>query len=245
MHRFRPARPASKRLWAPMLASLSLLVATLVANPGVAGEITVPVEAAVGPQYAIGPGPLFQGVPGHLGLRLGLAAIIDQATIRKNIHRVPKQYRAMASQMKEFRYRPSILIPDSLWISPNIAGTGMVGATWRPISLGIPLADEGVRVRLEAGALLTYAFIWSDVMAASTTHFLRPGIDLGLRVEVPVTESIGFAVGAAADIYLPQEPGRSVLAVPSLDAASLDRSIWLMGRAYVQLLVRFPYTTSI
>lgn len=245
MQRLPPARPAR---CVQMVARLVVVVAGLVASTSstcTAAEITVPVEAAVGPQWATGPGPLFQGIPGHFGLKVGLAAIIDQATIRKNLHRVPKQYRAMASQMKEFRYRPSIFVPDSVWISPNIAGTGMIGATWRPIGLAVPLSEEGARVQLQAGALLTYAFIWSDIMAASTTHFLRPGVDLGLRVEIPVTDVVGVAFGAAADIYLPQQPGRSVLAVPAFDGPSLDRSIWLMARVYVQLLFRFPYTTSI
>ena len=244
MQRSRTVR-LPRRVASLCVSAICLAMVALPSSTCHAAEETVPVEAAVGPQWAYGPGPLFQGVPGHFGLKIGLAAIIDQAMIRKHLNRVPKQYRAMALQMKEFRYRHSILIPDSLWISPNIAGTGMLGATWRPISLAVPLADDGVRVRIEASALLTYAFIWSETMAASTTHFLRPGVDLGLRVEIPFTESVGVAFGGAADVYLPQQPGRSVLAIPAFDSASLDRSIWLMGRAYIQLLVRFPYTTTI
>lgn len=210
-----------------------------------AAEITVPVEVGIGPSFSIGPGPLFRGVPGHFGLEFDLAAIIDQETIRRNLHRVPKKYRAAASNMREVRYRPSMFIPDSLWISPNLYGTGMIGLTFRPIGLAIPLVDAGVRVRLQADALLSYAFIWSDHMAASITHFLRPGISVGVQMELPVTDSFSFYFGADTDFYLPQEPGRSVLAVPAFDSAGLDRSIWLMGKVWLQVAWRFPYTTRI
>lgn len=213
-------------------------------RPAAAAELTVPVEVAVGPLGLAGPGPLFDGVPAHFGLKLGVAAILDQALIRRNLHRVPKQYRAMAANMKEARIRPSIFIPDSLWISPNLFGTGMLGATWKPLSLALPLVDAGVRARLEAGLIATYAFIWSDRAALPSTHFVRPGLDLALRIEIPMGDVFSTHLGVGALAYLPQRPGRSVLYVGGAEN-DLDQSIWLMGQAFLQFAFRFPYTTNI
>ncbi len=244
----RAARPRAARPRAARLRTVRLfaaLVALLTAEAARAGDITLPVEIGIGPSFSMGPGPLFQGVPGHFGLEFDLAAIIDQETIRRNLHRVPAKYRGAASKMKEVRYRPSMFIPDSLWISPNLYGTGMVGVTFRPVGIAIPLVDSGVKARLQADALLSYAFIWSDRMVASTTHFLRPGLGLGAQLELPVTDSLAFYVGADADFYLPQEPGRGILHVPTFDQAGLGRSIWLIGKVWLQVAWRFPYTTQI
>ncbi|MCB9739281.1 MAG: hypothetical protein H6747_08430 [Deltaproteobacteria bacterium] len=230
------------RLLLPLV--LTFATSAMLPSRAMAGEITVPVEIAVGPLAMQGPGPLFDGVPLHSGLKIGLAAVLDQALIRKNLHRVPKQYRAMASQMKEVRYRPSIFIPDALWISPNLYGTGMIGVSWRPLGLALPLVDAGVRVNLEAGAVLSYAFIWSDRPSLPTTHFLRPGLDATLRCEIPFTETVRLYVGAGATAYVPQRPGRSVLYLAGAEN-DLSDSIWLLGGAFVQLAVRIPYTTSI
>lgn len=236
----RRARPLQR------LVPLVLAFATTAMLPSraIAGEITVPVEIAVGPLAMQGPGPLFDGVPLHSGLKIGLAAVLDQALIRKNLHRVPKQYRAMASRMKQVRYRPSIFIPDALWISPNLYGSGMVGVSWRPLGLALPLVDAGVRVNLEAGAVLSYAFIWSDRPTLPTTHFLRPGLDATLRCEIPFSETVRMYVGAGATAYLPQRPGRSILYLAGSEN-DLNESIWLLGGAFIQFAVRIPYTTSI
>ena len=120
----------------------------------------------------------------------------------------------------------------------------MVGATWRPISLAVPLIDAGTTLRLEVGALLTYAFIWSDRMAATTTHFLRPGLDFGLRLEVPFSDAVGIALGANAAAYIPQQPGRGIFALPT-EADGLGSSIWLLGQTYLQLTIRFPHDVDL
>ncbi len=220
-----------------------VLVLAFAPRTSSAEELDVPVEVAVGPLALQGPGPLFRGVTLHPGLEFGLAAILDQAFIRRNIKRVPKNMRAAAANMKEARIRPSIFIPSSLWLSPNLEGVGLLGVTWRPIGLALPLVDAGVRVRLEAGAVLTYAFVWSDLPNLPNTHFLRPGIDLVLRTEVPMTDSVAVHVGLAGSVYIPQRPGRSLLYIGG--AEDLDDSIWAFGRAFLQVAWRFPYRTRI
>ena len=86
-----------------------------------ATEITAPVDVGVGPAFYHGPGPVFADAPGHYGVKISLAAVLDQALIRQHINRVPKQYRKMALAMREFRYRPSIFIPESLLSAPKLA----------------------------------------------------------------------------------------------------------------------------
>lgn len=238
----RPSRTTSRllRLVGMTLATILLVAAP---RPSQAADIEVPVEVAVGPLALQGPGPLFRGVTLHPGVEVGLAAILDQAFIRRNIKRVPANMRAAAANMKEARIRPSIFIPSSFWLSPNLEGVGLIGVTWRPIGLALPLLDAGVRIRLEAGAVLTYAFIWSDLDQLPTTHFLRPGIDLVLRTEVPVTDSVAVHLGLAGSAYVPQRPGRSFLYIGG--AEDLDDSIWAFGRIFLQVAWRFPYRTRI
>jgi hypothetical protein len=237
-------RRGSGLLASQVFAVVVVFVGLGATRPVDAAPITVPVEAALGPALYFGPGPLFEGTAPHYGLKIGLAAIIDQATIRRNIKRVPPAYRKQAAEIDELRVRPSIFIPDALIISPNLHGTGIVGATWRPLSLAIPLVNAGVRLRFEAAALLTYAFIWSDRMAAETIHFLRPGLEGGLRLEIPITDVVGVAMGANAGFYVPQQPGRGVFALPD-EATGLDGSIWLLAQCTIGLTIRFPYDVDI
>ncbi len=227
---------------APKLAPLALLAGLLLATPALAGEITVPVDVGVGPAYYLGPGPQFTGTSGHFGLKLSVAAILDKETIRKNIKRVPKQYRAMVKRSGEIRYGPSIFIPDSLIISPALGDTGMYGITWRPVGLNVPLVRDGVRLDLSAGLLLTTALLHSTRF--DTTFFLRPGIDLGLRLEVPLTDTLLVSFGAFAQFYIPQMPGEFGMGNTD-DPNWLSNTIWLMPQAFMMVHYRFPYTVKL
>lgn len=228
------------------LTSVTMLAMCLAlpASPAGAAQVTVPVDVGVGPAYYYGPGPLFEGTNGHYGLKISVAAIIDRKTLEQNINKVPKQYRSMIKRTGEIRYGPSIFIPDSLIISPKLDGTGMYGVTWRPIGLNIGLIKEPVRLDLGAGLLLTAAFIHSDTMADSPTIFVRPGLDLGLRLEIPFTDNFLMSMGAFAQAYVPQEVGGFGLPDTS-KPAWLDESIWLLPQAFVMLHYRFPYTVNL
>ena len=215
-----------------------------------AGELTVPVDVGVGPAFYHGIGPLFDGpaggerVLGHYGLKISLAAIIKQEVIRANLHRVPKRYRGMAARMKEVRYRPSIFIPDAVIISPKLQGTGMYGATWRPIGLNVPLVNRGVKAGLGLGALLTAAFIHSDNMAVDSMFFLRPGLDMGASVEIPVTDNFLVSFGWNWAVYIPQIVGGGFLET-TFEGDQLGGTVWNIAQAFFKLHFRFPYTVNI
>jgi hypothetical protein len=196
----------------------------------------------VGPAYYLGPGPQFTGTSGHFGLKLSVAAILDKATIKKNIKKVPKRYRSMVLRSGEIRIGPSIFIPDSLIISPAMGDTGMYGVTWRPLGLTIPLVKDGVRLDLGVGLLLTAALLHSTRF--ETTFFIRPGVDIGLRFEVPLSDTLLVSLGAGAQLYIPQEFG-SLGTGDTDDPQWLSNTMWLLPQAFLMVHYRFPYTVKL
>ncbi|TNF32645.1 MAG: hypothetical protein EP329_09515 [Deltaproteobacteria bacterium] len=182
-------------------------------------------------------GPIQDAQLVHYGLKVSVAAVLDKATLEANKGRVPAKYRGMVSKLSEVRFSPSIFIPDTLFISPKVDDTQMWGISWTPFGLGLTLA-EVPRVRLGADLRLTYAFIGSDRLG--DTHFLRPGIDLNLDVEIPVTETFLVSVGWTSQVYIPQKVGGGVL-----ETGPFEDTIWHIGQAYLMLHFRFPYTTHL
>jgi hypothetical protein len=223
-----------------LIASISLLAAVLSAGEARAGStVTVPVDVGVGPAAYLFTGPIADDQFPHYGLKISLEAVIDQELIRRNQRRIPASYRKMAGSMDEVRYKPSIFIPDALIISPKIKDTGIYGVTWNPLGVGVPLLKGPVRLRVGAGLLLTYAFIYSDNPEIPTTHFVRPGLDLGADLEIPFTKSFLISLGWSSGLYVPQKLGSF-----GLDMDAIDKSIWHVGQAYLQLHFRFPYSTK-
>jgi len=204
-------------------------------------EVTVPVDVSVGPAFHFVTGPVQADEQTHYGLKLDIKAIIDNATIRANIRRVPQGYRATAIRMKEYRMGVSSFIPDTLFISPQSRRTGMYGIAFRPLYVGLTLW-EVPRINLSVGALLTYAYISSTVAAigAETTHLLRPGLDAKLDIEIPISRSFLVSFGWTSQLYVPQEIGGEFWAW-----GERDKSIWHIGQAYLMLHFRFPYTASL
>jgi hypothetical protein len=226
-------------------AIVALDLALMAAGAAHASEVTVPADVAVGPAFYVITGEVARDQPVHFGLKLSVQAIIDQATIRQHQDRIPARYRQQALHVKEVRYSPSILIPDSLIISPAVEHTGIYGITWRPISLGVPLVDTGSTcLRLAAGLLVTYAYIYSDLEAIPTTHFFRPGVDLGADLEIMFTSSFGVSLGWASGFYLPQVLGGFGLAQEGKSVSVGPDTLWHFGQAYLKLHIRFPYTTT-
>lgn len=217
--------------------------------------VTVPVDVGVGPSFTMGTGTLFRDQPGFYGLKLSLAAIIDQKTIRENINKVPKKFRNMAKKIDEIRYRPSILIPDHFFISPQLdeTGIGMYGVTWRPISFGVPLIKRGVRLTLGVGLLFTYGFLHWDAeqrpeLQANTMHFLRPGLDGGVNLEIPFSERFLISIGWFAQAYVPQQMGRGPASGFDTYSERLTDDpgafVWFFHQAYLRFHFRFPYTVK-
>jgi hypothetical protein len=210
--------------------------------------VAVPVQIGVGPAgYIVGApnlgtfrleGPVVEDQLFHTGLRIYLAAIIDKEFVRQNPQLIPRQYRRQIMEMGEVRVSPMVanLIPSSLIISPKVRNTGIYGVTWRLIGIGLAPVSDPVRVSVNAGALATYAYMHSDTFA--NTHFLRPGLEGALDIEIPFTNEFLMSFGWASQFYLPQRVGASPI---DFGAEFDSESIWHMGQLYLQFHFRVPY----
>jgi hypothetical protein len=164
--------------------------------------------------------------------------------------------RKLAKGINEVRLRPWFLaiVPELLVISPQVPGaspflshTGMYGAVWRPVGLGITLLDaDAVNVSLNGAVDVAYIFIHSSTLGGGTastqsfTHFLRPGINLALNVEIPITESFLVTTGWSSDLFIPQPFGR-----PPWEVTPVDLSLWHLGGPFLQVHVRIPYEVNL
>ena len=216
-----------RRLLRTLLALVLLAPSSLLAAPP--QTITVPVDIAAGPAAlwfsdAIGSDQL-----GHFALKIRVEAILSHTLIHNNIQRVPAQYRNLAEGMAEVRYRPSLLIPEELIVSPKLFHTGMYGMTWRPLQLGLNLVAGAAPLGLSAGLDLTYAFIHSDSLGFAWMNFLRPGLDLQLEWEVPLADSLHLSVGWQSALYVPQPLGGGVFELGGFN----QRSIWHVGQVFL------------
>jgi hypothetical protein len=222
------------------LAHLALL--SLLLLPGAAEaqrrRVTAPVDIAVGPAALLFFGPVFDDQPIHTGLRINVEAVLDQEWLRKNQALIPRKQRGRASKMGEIRYAPAVLglIPETLIISPKYKNTGMYGATWKPLGIGLGLTPSPVRLSLDAGLVLTYAYMYSDTLPA--THFLRPGLQVTADLEFQLSESFLVSLGWSSAAYIPQRVGTFSETKP------LNGSIFHVGQAFLLLHFRVPYTVT-
>lgn len=223
----------------------ALLLALLCGSAAQAQAVTVPVDFGVGPAAYYFFGPLNEGrwPKPHLGLKLDVQAVIDKDWMAQNRQAIPSKYRQQSEQLSEVRISPSVFIPDALIISPKLPAlgdTGIYGISWRPLALGVPLAGRKRaqswqrsrgHIDLEAGLVVTYAFIHSDTLGV--THFARPGIDLALEVELEVTRSFLVGLGWSSTFYVPQKVG-------TFGFGPLNESIFHVGQGFLQLHFRVP-----
>jgi hypothetical protein len=205
-------------------------------------DVEIPINVGVGPAvYQFG-GVIEDNQPLHYGLALDVAAIIDKAAIKKHKDKIPKKYRKMVAKIGEARVG-YMLIPDSLFLSPGEDGTSIYGATWRPISVNVPLKLPGMKLKFGAGLVMSYSYI--DIAAngdvpASTTHFFRPGLDLRAHLEIPLTESFIVSLGWSSGFYVPQEVGGDFSAM-----GEGDQSLWQIGQGSLVFNYRFPFKTKL
>lgn len=213
-------------------------------------EVTATVDVAVGPAfYAFGnpltggallSGPVYEDQPFHYGLRFDAAAIIDYEFVRENRRLVPRQYRSKFKPGTEVRYSPGVvaLIPRNLYLSPKTKNTGVYGATWELLHVGIsPIKSGSTRLSIGAGLLATYAYIDSDVF--ESTHFLRPGASVGVKLGTMFSDTWGMSLGWDSNFYLPQDIGGGVFDSDDEDA------LWHIGEGFLMFHYRFPFTTTI
>jgi hypothetical protein len=221
---------------------LALLCCLLL--PGAAAAqrtVTAPVDVGIGPAAFFFFGPVFNDQPLHTGLKINVEAVLDKEWLRKNQALIPRKYRGRALKQDEIRFSPAVLalIPDSLIISPKYRNTGIYGATWKPFGLGGTLSPSPVRLSLDAGLLLTYAYVYSDLETLGTTHFLRPGLKLGADLEFQLSKSFLISSGWDSALYIPQRLGTFSETKP------LNESLVHVGQAYLMFHFRFPYTTRL
>ena len=215
-------------------------------------EVTVPVELSVGPAFFVfaNPisggevlsGPLTEGQTFHYGLRIDIAAIITHEFVQKNPRLVPRKYHSMFKPGSELRFTPGILglIPRDIIISPKFNHTGAYGANWELMGIGLDLlGSPTANLNLNAGLLATYVYIDSD-LTDTTTHFLRPGLSVGLSAGTMLGDSFGVRIGWNSNFYIPQAIGGGVF-----EMGEGERSLWHIGEAFLQFRFRFPYTTTL
>ena len=214
-----------------------------------AGPVVVPIDIGVGPVLLLpNPGPIFDDQPVHFGLALSIAAVIDQQLIRKHANRIPKQWRGAARGLGEVRYRPWFLalVPELLVISPQLKDTGIYGAVWRPLAIGVSLFDEPVRVSVGAGIDVAALVVHSTDLGGGTTAaqsftlVLRPGVNLEAVVELPLGDSVSLSTGWSSDVLLPQPLGR-----PPWEVLPLNEALWHLGGPFLKLHVRIPYEVNL
>ncbi len=204
--------------------------------------MVVPVDVAIGPALLHGFGKVGADQRFHYGLKVSVQAIIDQALIKRNLDKIPAKYRGLARGVKEARISPSIFIPDTLIISPKLENTGMYGITWRPVAITVPLVRRPVRFDVSPGLILTYAFLHSDTLTGpdggvvSSMHFARPGLDVKVELEIPLSQSFLVSVGWSSQLHVPQVIGGAFTEVTPVEDA-----LWHIGQAFLKLHFRIPY----
>ena len=211
----------------------------LILNPGaMAAKVDVPINVGLGPAIHQFNGMVADDQRWHYGLKLDLSAVISRDTIKKFRHKIPKKYRKMADRVGEFKYSPTVLIPDTIIISPKRDNTGMFGSIWRPLGLGLNFIDRPIKLGIGFGLNLSYIYIYSDVLK-SPTHFLRPGLDAKAELEIPFSKSFLISVGWASHFFVPQKLGGSIFSM-----TPVKEGIWHMGQVYFLMHYRHPITVN-
>ena len=216
------------------------------ASPALAVE--VPLEIGAGPVTHTWFGATGVDRPVHWGVVLTADVVLDRAWLREHADEVPERWRRRVRYLDEVRIRPLWFLPESLILSPKPrlttapndgldGGTGMIGASWRPVSVGVPLYRGPVQVGVDLGARLTAAYVWSDTLpsraAPKATFFLRPGLDLTVDAVYPLTDEVRLRAGVDGQAYVPQQIGGF--------GVGRDRPrMWGLVRTFVEVRVRVP-----
>ena len=244
------------------LSTVGFFVMCTMSQRLVAAEI--PVNIGVGPAAFYVPEHLEEDDPKPFyGLKLHIKAIIDKKLIERNKGKIPDQYRKAVEKVDEIRVG-YLLIPETIMLGTRKKDSGpeFFGATWRPIGLGVPVKMGPARLSLDTGLLITYAFINTGsykipeqsnkeleknprtevTYRDQTTHFLRPGMDLKLDLEVMFSDSFLTSIGWSSAYYIPQKIGGSI---GSVGADQLEKSLWRIHQAYLMMNYRIPVNAKI
>lgn len=193
-----------------LLSACILSITALQTETSLAVEI--PVNLGVGPSVVRAfDSPSPSGDVDFYGLRLSLAAVIDQDTIKRYKTKIPSRYRKMASRMKEVRIS-KIWIPDRILFASSQADERLYLVGWNPISLGNSLTMGflklalGLGLRFDAGAVQH-----RPIEGTESTPFVRPGASGDLEVEFKFSRRFLMSFSASYTYYVPQAIGGGFL----------------------------------
>jgi len=205
------------------------------------GKVQVPIDIGVGPVGLVGLNSLVLDQPLHAGLALSIAGVIDRELILRYQNRIPAAYRDMAKSVDTVYVSPwwLALVPETFVISPAIWNTGMYGAIWRVLGLGLPLKLGPATLTAGAKLSLCYLFVHSSTLP-TPTHFVRPGVHLHATLLVPFTETFLLSAGWASDLFIPQPLGQ-----PPWTVLPLDDALWHLGGPFIKLHVRVPMEVAL
>ncbi len=230
-----------------MINKISLVLVLLLFLP-----LSVVAKRSVDLPLNIGFGPAFNYFPQiisddqmiHYSLKLNMYAVLDRELIEQNKARVPKKYRGFIEGKDEIKIT-YIFIPESIIISPEYRHTGIYGANFRPLSIGIPLLkSKDFKSNINLGINITYMFIHSDTIfdKSGSMNFFRPGINIQLDNNIRISKKFLFSFGIDTYFYIPQEIRDGS---PILEIGNSQRWIWFCGQPYLMVNLRLPYKTKI
>lgn len=177
------------------------------------------MDLAVGPAASFLFGPVFRDRPIHTGIVIDADLVLSKAP--------PDRRPSGWNQLR----LSSAYVPRSIWISPAVgpADTGVYGVSFRPIGFSLPVVQAPFWVTVGAGVLVTYLFVHSRTLP-SPTHFLRPGLDPSVEIEVVAADPIGANVGWTSQLYVPQAVGGNLFAI-----GPVQEAIWHVGQLSAEL----------
>ena len=189
--------------------------------------VTIPIEMGVGPATHMFSGKLQEQQNMHYGMRIKLAAIIDQEIIKKFKKKIPKKYRKLSKKIGEVRFRPSPIpfIPTTLIISPSDTNPAY-GAIWDTFGVGTGLGP----IKLNIGLPLIYSYLgYMEEEEKKSMHLFRPALSANASLELQFTKSIGMSLGWRSYFMPPQPVGGSVTEF----ATSTKDTVWHIGQGYL------------
>lgn len=224
---------ADRSPWTRLLALIPLLAC--VGGRAMAGEVSAALDVGVG-----GKALLIYGAPPqvrrvHSGATASARVVVDPKSLRETTDALPWPWSSLAGRKtKKVHWNPVPWLPESIILSPGFGDGSALGMSWRVAQMQVDTGDR-FKVGFTSGARLTWlSFFGGDV---PTTHFLRPGIDLGAWVELPLSERWFLDVGYSSQLYVPQAWGS-----PPWEIGPQEDWLWHLGEVSLTFHRRRPRT---
>lgn len=238
-----------------------ICIALLTLMTGYVEAAEIPINIGLGPAYYLIPEKIQEESTYHSGLSLHIKAVIDKTSIEKNKNKIPQKYHDAVSKVDEVKVG-FILIPDSIIISPRKRqhGLEMYGASWRPLAINVPIKAGPAKLSFGTGMVFSYLFVnlgdykiidAEEKSSASNnnaqtylnqvTHFIRPGIDLRLDLEIKFSPFFLTSIAWTSAYYIPQKIGGSVFELSN----TKSQNLWRIHHGSLLFNVRFPYQVAL